>query len=230
MLSQLTGVVLLKDLDSKFLAITKECSVLLFGHPKADLCVGLYDKDMNCPAVRLAKDFRDQDKLVLSGKTLKTITLSSWNNNVENPIYSIKQPYYDNDNIIRGTMIQSMIIDNSLFRAANFIFDSDYNKRLTGHKKVSYTIDRNQINLSKKAHDCLFLLLRNLSNYDIAIALHCSPRTVEHYITELKQVFDVNKKSAIVDAAINCGYAFDIPKSIMTEHFTAILEIKSLYE
>jgi DNA-binding CsgD family transcriptional regulator len=211
----------LLDLDSRFLVMNNETKKLCFGTTDVNI-LGLGNQDIQGKASQLTSLFHEQDQLVLSGKTIHTLDVSSWANNRRGILVGVKKPYYQK-NLIKGIIIAGNMLDSAFIRGVNFIFDPTYNKKLIGSRDVSYSVNSNIRNFSEKAQEVLFFLLRGLSNREIASLMNRSARTVEKYIDELKVSFGVSKKSQIFSAALNAGYAFDIPKSIFQKNCTVIL-------
>ncbi|WP_347571405.1 helix-turn-helix transcriptional regulator [Legionella sp.] len=63
--------------------------------------------------------------------------------------------------------------------------------------------------------ECLFYLLRGKTNKEVAKQLHLSPRTIEQYVEQLKNKFVCDKKSELIEFAVNKGYMNIIPSSLL---------------
>lgn len=63
-------------------------------------------------------------------------------------------------------------------------------------------VQKMDINISQREHDCLSLLVLGYSAREIAQHLGLSRRTVEHYIESLKSKLGCLKKSEIVTRSI----------------------------
>ena len=63
--------------------------------------------------------------------------------------------------------------------------------------------------------ECLFYLIRGKNAKKIAISMSLSHRTIESYIEKLKVKFNAYSKSELIGKAIEEGYLYNIPTSIM---------------
>lgn len=79
----------------------------------------------------------------------------------------------------------------------------------------------NEIALPKRQEEVLFYLIRGKSAKSIAQAMGISFRTVEYYITILKDKFKCNSKNELIEIAINKGFSQRIPSH---NSFTELLE------
>jgi LuxR family quorum-sensing system transcriptional regulator CciR len=59
--------------------------------------------------------------------------------------------------------------------------------------------------LNPRPRDCVMLAGRGLSNKEIARALGLTPRTVDGYLTEARQLFDAHDRTELVVAAVSAG-------------------------
>lgn len=220
---QIPGLVSVKSLDSSIKALTQDLSKLCFG--RVEQKIGWYDQDILGPAARLHKQFVNQDQQVIrNNQKLRILSISTWADGKSGAQMAVKAPYYENGEI-NGVICNATFLDRYFFKAVNTIMSPGFTKKINGTNSASYTIDNNNLNLSQPAEETLFLLLRGLSNKGIATVLNCSPRTVEHYINELKLALSVSKKPEIIDAAIDNNYAFNIPKSILNKNTSIILDV-----
>jgi len=79
-----------------------------------------------------------------------------------------------------------------------------------------YSIGKNQdISLTRRERECLFYLVRGKSNKGIANALNLSDRTIEAYVEQLKFKFNCAYKGELIDKAVEMGYLYDLPSSLL---------------
>ena len=71
-----------------------------------------------------------------------------------------------------------------------------------------------KINLSQKKINCLYLLAKGYTYPEIASQLHLSPRTIEHYIEDLYERFECDKRSQLIAHAMKID---DIKMRILNE-------------
>lgn len=57
--------------------------------------------------------------------------------------------------------------------------------------------------LSKREAECLYFLLRGNTAKNIANILRLSPRTVEHYLENVKMKFNVRTKTELIEKTID---------------------------
>lgn len=115
---------------------------------------------------------------------------------------SFKFPWYSHDETIIGILGCSIIVNekNTLANSLNHLIRFGLLSN-TSNKKV--TIKKNNLpNLSKQESECLNLLIRGGTNQTIANKLKISPRTVESYLQNVKNKFNVSKKAELIEKAL----------------------------
>lgn len=82
-------------------------------------------------------------------------------------------------------------------------FDIQQNKKIFELKINTNTESSfNNFNLSKRESQCVNLLLRGQTIKMVGESLNLSPRTVEHYMENIKAKFRVNSKAALIEKII----------------------------
>lgn len=81
------------------------------------------------------------------------------------------------------------------------IFAFQAARRLIGCSRALASAPR----LHPRPRDCVTLAGNGLSNKEIARALSLTPRTVDGYLTEARQLFDVHDRTELVIAAVSAG-------------------------
>ncbi|MEK6731633.1 MAG: helix-turn-helix transcriptional regulator [Pseudomonadota bacterium] len=81
-------------------------------------------------------------------------------------------------------------------------------------KQTSFFIGKKFKNLTlpPQQQEVLFFLLRGKTSKQIAKIMRLSPRTIEFYITILKEKFNCQTKQALIECAINQGFMEMIPE------------------
>lgn len=126
----------------------------------------------------------------------------------------------DSENKLVGTFGYGQDLTN--FYAKNLI-----NK--TALSESSYFIWNNlsipneDIKLTPRQVECLFLLLNGMSSKKIARILKLSVRTIEEFIEQLRQKFSCQTKCELIEKAIRRGYRNFIPVKFLN-YFTNLLE------
>lgn len=74
--------------------------------------------------------------------------------------------------------------------------------------------DYPNMNLSARQQQCLFYTIQGKTAKEIGAILNLSPRTIESYIEQIKNVLNCYSKSALVEKAFAEGFAYFVPASV----------------
>lgn len=124
-----------------------------------------------------------------------------------------RMPCKDSKGNIVGLLIHAYLLKNKIpFELSNLL-----TKKKDKSDMNIYTIDKKRfdMNLSLKEQECLFYFIRGKTCKIIGQILGISFRTVEMHIVNIKQKFGCHTKSELIDTAINQGYLYDIPASLL---------------
>lgn len=128
-------------------------------------------------------------------------------NNISFPSIAIKFPWYNLDNNIIGIFACSIMPDNmhSVIETLNFLLK--LNLLITPNNKFNqFTfLPGKQVNgcyLTIRESEIVELLVKGKTVKEIAMLLKLSPRTVEHYIENIKYKVGVNTKSDLIESFI----------------------------
>lgn len=115
---------------------------------------------------------------------------------------SFKFPWYAYDETIIGILGCSIIVDekNILANSLNHLIRFGLLSNISN--KNIFTKKNNQPTLSKQESQCLNLLIRGGTSKTIASKLKISSRTVESYLENVKNKFNVSKKSELIEKAL----------------------------
>lgn len=211
----LPGIVAIKDLEHRYIALSRDTANSIFEID--DYESGLKDCDIPGPISELSDTFVKSDKDVLASNVVqKALNIGKWSDEISGAMLAIKKPYYV-DNKLIGVSINATMLDVRVHTSLRYLLNQDLLHSINKGSSHDLTVGYKYGNLSKRAQYCLFFLFHGISNKDIASSLKCSARTVEHYITELKDYFNVSKKSQVIDSAVSAGFPLDIPDFIF-EH------------
>ena len=72
-------------------------------------------------------------------------------------------------------------------------------------------------NLSERGADVFFYLIYGNTGKETACKLGISFRTIECHIDTLKQKFQCDRKSALIEKAINLGYLNFLPSNLINQ-------------
>jgi DNA-binding CsgD family transcriptional regulator len=207
-----------KDLNSRYIELNVACADLFGINPKKDIS-GLADDEIPCPISEFAEVFRSQDKQVIdTGNPIKILEVHQCANEKTRVMLNTKSPLrgINNEGII-GTFAYCMDITNYLGSFCNFLMQVQFNANEKGLITGSYPLHQSENHsfLTEREMECLFYLLRGKTNKEVAKQLHLSPRTVEQYVEQLKNKFGCDKKSELIEFAVNKGYMNIIPSNLL---------------
>jgi len=207
---QLPGLVTLKDLNSHVLAINKPLMRLLGienfagykGKPEAVI-----------PSLAPCADsFRAQDIITQTSGRSRHIDVVTYNDQRRRVILSEKTCLLDAANRPVALLFQGFDLSQQALHTA-------WGKvaTLTHHEPLSFEIstELRPRHLTDRQMHCLFWLLRGHTAASIGQAMCVSKRTVEDYIDQLKAIFEVSRKPALIERAINEGYSAVLPPSFL---------------
>ena len=103
--------------------------------------------------------------------------------------------------------------------------------QFTGNIQNSFTLTDSHsaidsvddVSLSPRESDVLFLILRGKTSKLAASILGLSFRTVEQYTESIKSKFGVRSKIELIDAAVGRGYMHHIPVSFFSKQLSIVL-------
>jgi DNA-binding CsgD family transcriptional regulator len=115
-----------------------------------------------------------------------------------------------------------------IFHDFNLLLSKSLNKLNNckkSKKQIVYTIGQlhHHKNLSDRQLECLFLLMRGKTSKQIAAILELSPRTIETHIEDIKEKFNCQSKSELIEKAINEGFMHVIPESFIAKNLLLII-------
>jgi len=219
LIRQMPGFVAWKTTDSKY-ASTNELCAKLAGYKNIDSYLGTTDYDWKCEAVEIADQIKKQDELVLK-------TQEQWNSfnvlkfrdgNLTHYISQksiLKNPYGE---VLGILFIGTILTDSALLKSLTSFTQHNLNQNNNKIQCSIYPIvDENSshLNLTLREHEVLYYILRGKTAKEVGKILNISNRTVESYIQHLKNKFSCNLKSELIEKAIEQGYIFHIPASIV---------------
>ncbi len=162
-------------------------------------------EDFDMPWRIYAEEYRSDDNLVLEGQQVERIEYLKDHQNIVTKVFVKKKPLLHKNKII------------------GVVGYTQYLAILTGKSDVLLSnqihlnkdsVKKYYANLSHRESQCLFYSIRGLSCQAIANKLNLSERTIETYLINMKNKFNVNSKSELITAAINHGFNNIIPEGI----------------
>lgn len=122
---------------------------------------------------------------------------------------SMRFPWFDKNEDIIGvfgfSIVTSKYDQYSLTEALDFVAKTGLLKQKKNAEAVKTLLpgkEFNNVYLSKRELECLYLMVRGKTAKGIADILELSPRTVEQYLNSLKNKFSASSKSELIDKAL----------------------------
>lgn len=182
--------------------------------------IGLNDYEIPCFA-DVANSFQIEDKQVLAARKIhEYLTIVNYPKCGWAIFLVTKVPWYDSNHNLAGILGYGQDLSNLLMN------HFDLFKGLIFDKKIipsSFILDKNfskktnvEINLTPRESECLFLLIRGNTIKTIGKILQLSPRTIEHYVEQLRYKFTTTTKAELISKSIDQGFLNYIPKKLLT--------------
>lgn len=217
-IDQIPGACGCKDAQSTFLYANQEFKAIAGLRPE-DSIAGLTDFDLPGEMAVHAQTFREQDQYVLQRKTAMT-TFNVYRMKCAriNAFLVTKKPFMDQETQTSGVLFH--LTDMSALNTgllgpyrsnAPRIFND-----LSHPGGVSYVIagGDTDLDITRREYEVLFYMLRGATAKRIGDFLSISSRTVEQYVTFLKEKFNVVTKQDLIEKAIQLGYYYVMPESV----------------
>lgn len=179
--------------------------------------------DMDLPWGTAAETINVSDLQALDDKevtVIELIPLEEYHNHFITLI-SQKKPFKDQQNKISGVAVSAMEVTSKEINSIIF----HLNKTLALYKSETelltngrnYYLHNNYCdsNLTKREAECFFYFLQGRTAKEIANILFISKRTVEKHIVNIKDKFNVKKKSDLIDIAVAKNLLTIIPPSLL---------------
>lgn len=214
---QLPGMIILKGLDSRILAMNDATARLLGVAPGATV-EGAYEWEVAPFLAPCAAAFRAQDAETLARGSLRFIDVVTYVDGTPRAILSQKVCLRDLTGAPCALLFQGIDVSGHMFGRIGALLLQHVDRVRVGHPAVtSYALEspETQRPLSDREAECLFFLLRGQTARGIAKRLNLSVRTVESYIEQLKNSFGCDSKSALIEGAIAEGYSNHLPPSFL---------------
>lgn len=205
-IEQLPGYIAWKDNNHHYLGCNRNlANVYDFSHPNQ--IIGMKDKDLGEVTEEALAFYHDSDKLALNGKTVKVI------HNIGSPDLTKsflleKKPLFNTENSIVGTIFQCHELKENIILSLR---KHDEKYQLPYLKSYKIEAFENPFDLSTRELECLFCVLRGMTAKRVAEVLQLSKRTVEFYISNIKNKFGSLTKSELMVLSIQYGYMDVIP-------------------
>lgn len=215
-MTSMPGLFNIKDLNSSFVGFSQAFAEFV-GWKSAELSFGKTDHDIPCGLADFADEFIVLDKKVIqSGKQMLALDIQRYAHGW-GLVLAEKTPMKNEQGIVnyifsKATDVSSVNIFKSYFKL--YQFDTYFFGKKPKPASYILTDDHSPLSLTKKQESCLFLLIRGKTVKEIAKTLGVSPRTIECHLDAIKNKLNCQKKSEIIEVAIDHGFLHYIPQKI----------------
>ena len=210
------GLVTIMSPDSKFL-FASDATVQIMGYRSKDQVFGTTYANMRCKAAESSETFHNENMHVLqTNRPIKIITYQCFANNDWKMLITEKLPIHNQEKKPIGVFGHFIDVSNAkLIDLGRFLTKSDSNR--FKRNQFSYILNDSyeDLKISIRQSECLFLLLRGKSAQAIADILGLSLRTVEGYINEMKIKLNCANKSELIEHAISAGLINIMPTGLI---------------
>ncbi len=213
----LMGITAIKDLHSTYCNVSSKLSKLL-GWKSAEDALGKTDYDIPCDVCNFAAEFQKTDKAVLTtNNTILTLDFQKYSTGWELLLIE-KNILKDKNGKIEGLYLHGVDLSTTnLYQGYLLLYNLD--TCITGRraKPISYVLNLPDdcLALTQKQEACLFFLIRGKTIKETAKILNLSPRTVESHLQAIKNKFNCDCKTQVIEKAIDSGFLYHIPKDLM---------------
>ncbi|HHS8462659.1 TPA: helix-turn-helix transcriptional regulator [Legionella pneumophila] len=209
LLNNLPGAIGFKDLNSVYLAGNTRL-VKDMGYKRPQEIVGCTDFEIKSDMVSLASTFRAHDKQVLQSGEHQVIDTGVYPDGVFRAHLSTKKPLINSSGAIIGTVFYRVELHSNFLRKLHSRINLS---SAPGCYHLGGKFDAE--NLSSREAETLFYLIRGYSAKEISLRLNLSSKTIEYYIEQLKVKFSSRKRSELIEQAIESGFIFNFPRSLL---------------
>ena len=201
--------VTIKNQQSEVLSLSSSyASRLGFRNPVDAL--GITPYGMICPVVDIASHLVAQDRAALLEKKAKTyIALVMYASSEIKPRLTVRQPV--------DTYIVSnhRVLDSGLFAQYFYeriqLIDRGFHRKM----QTSYEVVDAYAGFTLRETQVMYYLLLGMNSRLISHVLQLSPRTVQHYIENIKDKMGCNATSQLIELALYLGFNKQIPASLL---------------
>lgn len=215
----------IKSLDSEILLLNASATNQL-GYASMDDVINNRptDHEAHCLVRQLAHQFIDEDQYVIKeAQSMQILGYYSYCHHQHEKLgvfLGSKKPLFGAQNQVNAILCNFSEISSLNLTLINFTYAlHQYDEYRYYHKRGqnSYRIEPmySGTTMSERQSELLFYLLRGYSVRDIADKLNLSKRTIESYLTEIKNKFNCHSKKDVIEKAIDAGLLHIIPSTVL---------------
>lgn len=213
-----------KNRDSVYTEVNELCASV-FGYNKPEQMVSVTDYDVPCKLSESADVFRSHDCQVMTeDKSIKLLEISCCANDDWKIFITTKSPLKNNNNEMIGTIAHALEV-TTIFKKMPSLMSMLYNTDDNKLRRNTFTLTNKSsiVAFSKQQTECIFHLLRGKTSKQIAKLMRLAPKTVEHYIDNIKNKTNCHSKNELIDHLISLGYFNLVPEHILQKPLSIIL-------
>ncbi|MCS5711174.1 PAS domain-containing protein [Candidatus Berkiella aquae] len=223
---QLPGIWCEVDKQSRFTYVNQEyCN--LVGVSKPELLLGKTVADLPCEAAECAEIFWQEDHRVFeSNKKMQFLNIVKLANNDWKIIRLIKTPMNNVETNKASILFHIIVQYDELMQNFGIKMSQALEKQipLLGQNQSSIIIDTHQNDkISRKEKETLFFLIQGKTYKEIAEIQKVSQRAIVEHVENLKYKLHCDSKSELIGRAIDLGYHYQIPNTLLTKQISLIL-------
>jgi DNA-binding CsgD family transcriptional regulator len=215
-LKYMPGYITVQDINSKLCGAGLS-PLRLTGWNNINQLIGKSYYDIPCPISEAAELLIKIDRMAI---TTKKPVISI---NVFQDIFGIKAMLNQRKSLktsegnIIGVMGQSIDATNLFINNLSWLTNADtrFIDIIKTPQQYILTSETCPLPLSQREQECLALLIRGRVMKEIAFILGINARTVETHIANIKAKLGCTSKSQLIEKAINSGFLFHIPHSLL---------------
>lgn len=207
-LDQSNDAIYLMDTNQKFIYFNKR-TLEMSGYRSEDSMLETQYFDMRCPAAIGAKNFTQEDQLVINkNRPIQFLGYYSYYGDEWVLLLGSKTPIYEKGKLT-AVLSHFTPINNPRLLNLPVILpcenETKHNKFI--QQTLNYTVmDRfEDHDLSERESECLFYLLRGYAARSVGELLGISPKTVEFHIAKIKIKMQCKTKSELIEKALHLG-------------------------
>jgi len=156
--------------------------------------LGKTDYALKCRGYELAELFMKHDREIISRNENRTFLYISYESNHELSIYYMTKESINSHMICNAKILSHQELGKSLFEQLKSI-PSHHLKKIN----TFYEVVNSYENLSPRETETYYLLLQRKSSNDIAAQLSLSPRTIQHYIENIKLKMNCTSTQELIE-------------------------------
>lgn len=211
---QIPGHYFVKNRDREYVFANQK-TTNSHGFERIEQLIGNTDYEINSLNVQCATDWHSQDELVLNKQNVNTIEIFTDANQETFVLTCRKVPLINSTGTCIGIQGICFELDKSFLGNIAQLFSCKLLNKIKHRNSFTISCSGSKFNLSMRESECLFYLLRGKTAKEIAQVFKLSPKTIEYHMEQIKNKFSVQSKSELIEKAIEEGYFFNIPESLI---------------